>query len=165
MRLISKGNTGNWVQTNPISGHTRWYDTSCYNLTEGMGSLWLFELLQERTILHKQLHSLRGAYMSRSTFFFFLCRAAPVAYGSSQIRVKLELQLLAYTTATATQDLSYACNLHHSSWQHWILNPLSEARDQTHILMDTSQVSNLLSHNGNSQVCPHLETQRLKTKL
>ena len=31
------------------------------------------------------------------------------------------------------------CDLHHSSWQCWILNPLSEARDQTRVLMDTSQ--------------------------
>ena len=31
-------------------------------------------------------------------------------------------------------------DLHHSSWQHWIPNPLSEARDQTHILMDSRQV-------------------------
>ena len=28
-------------------------------------------------------------------------------------------------------DLSSVCDLHHSSWQHWLLNPLSEARDQT----------------------------------
>ena len=35
--------------------------------------------------------------------------------------------------------------------QHWILNPLSKARDQTCILMDTSQVPNLLGHNENSQ--------------
>ena len=32
----------------------------------------------------------------------------------------------------------------------WILNPLSQARDQTPILMDTSGVCNLLGHNGNS---------------
>ena len=43
--------------------------------------------------------------------------------------VKLELQLLAYATATATPDLSRIYNLHHSSWQCRILNPLSEARD------------------------------------
>ena len=30
---------------------------------------------------------------------FFLFRAAPVACGGSQARVKLEIQLLAYTTA------------------------------------------------------------------
>ena len=49
-----------------------------------------------------------------------------------------ELQLLSYTTATATQDLSHVCNLHHSSRrQRQIFNPLSKAMD--HILMDTSQ--------------------------
>ena len=46
----------------------------------------------------------------------------------------------AYTTATATQDRSHVCDLHHSSWQRQILNPLSEARDQTQVLMDTSWV-------------------------
>ena len=38
---------------------------------------------------------------------------------------------------TATRDPRHICNLHHSSGQCQILNPL---RDQTHILMDTSQV-------------------------
>ena len=32
------------------------------------------------------------------------------------------------------------CNLHHSSQQCWILNPLIRARDQTCILIDTSRV-------------------------
>ena len=61
------------------------------------------------------------------------------------------LQLLAYATATATQDLSHICNLHHSSEQRQILNPLSEARDRLYVLMNTSQIPNPLSHNGNSQ--------------
>ena len=51
-----------------------------------------------------------------------------------------ELQLSVYTTAMATRDLSHICKLHHSSWQRWILNPLSEARDQTRILMNTSRI-------------------------
>ena len=46
--------------------------------------------------------------------------------------VELELQLPVYTTTTATPDLS--------SRRCQILNPLSEARDQTHNLMDPSQV-------------------------
>ena len=58
----------------------------------------------------------------------------------SRLGVKLELQLLADTTATATRDPNHVCNLHHSLQQHWILNPLGEVRDQTRILMDTSQV-------------------------
>ena len=34
-----------------------------------------------------------------------------------------------------------------------ILNPLSEARDGAHILVDASRILNPLSHNGNSQLC------------
>ena len=65
-----------------------------------------------------------------------------MACGGSQaprLRVKLELQLPAYATATAMEDLSCVSDLHHSSQQFWILNLLSEARNQTH-LMVTSQV-------------------------
>ena len=35
-----------------------------------------------------------------------------------------ELQLPAYATATAKQDLSRVCDLHHSSWQCQILKSL-----------------------------------------
>ena len=69
-----------------------------------------------------------------------------------ELGVKLELQLVAYTTATAMWDPSLVCDLHHSSWKCLILNPLSEARDQTHVLIDTSRVLNPLSHDRNSQV-------------
>ena len=67
--------------------------------------------------------------------------------------VKSELHLLVYTTATATWDPSHICDLYRKPWQCQILrilNSLSEARDQTCILMDTSQVRNPLSHNRNS---------------
>ena len=57
-----------------------------------------------------------------------------------RLGVKSELQLLAYATATAAQDPSHMCDLQHSSRQGWILIPLSEVRDQTHIPMDASQV-------------------------
>ena len=70
--------------------------------------------------------------------------------GVPRLRVKLELQLPA--TATATQDLSHFCDLHCSSWQRWIPNPLREARDRTCILIDTGWVLHPLSHNGNSLV-------------
>ena len=53
---------------------------------------------------------------------------------------KSEVQLLSYITVTAMQDPSCVCDLHHSSQQHWILNLLSEARDQTHNLMVTSWI-------------------------
>ena len=49
-----------------------------------------------------------------------------------RLGVKSELQLPAYTTATAMRDPS--CIYTYSSRQCWILNPLSEVRDQTRIL-------------------------------
>ena len=48
-----------------------------------------------------------------------------------RLGVKPELQLPAYTTVTAMQDPSGVCDLHHSSGQCRILNPLSEAWDRT----------------------------------
>ena len=57
-----------------------------------------------------------------------------------------------YTIATATPDASRICNLYHSSWQCWIPNPLSEARDQTHNLIDTSQILFTLRRNRNSYI-------------
>ena len=56
------------------------------------------------------------------------------------MRYHLTPQLQAYATATAAQDLSHICELYSSLWQCQILNPLSEARDRTHILMVTSPV-------------------------
>ena len=50
-----------------------------------------------------------------------------------------ELQLLAYTTATAKPDPSHVCNLHRSLRQCWILNLLNEVRDQTCILIVTAE--------------------------
>ena len=64
-----------------------------------------------------------------------------------RLGVELELQQPAYTTATATQDPSCIFELCCSLWQCQILNPLSRARDGTHILTETSQVCYLLSHN------------------
>ena len=58
-------------------------------------------------------------------FFFFFFFATPAAYGSSQARAQIGAS---------------APGLHHSSWQHWILNSLSKARDWLRILMDTSGV-------------------------
>ena len=57
-----------------------------------------------------------------------------------RLGVESELQVLAYATATATWDPNLICDLHHTSWQLWILNPLSEARECTLVLMDTSWV-------------------------
>ena len=50
-----------------------------------------------------------------------------------------ELQLLACATATAMWDVSHDCDYTRAG-PRLILNSLSEARRQTHVLMDTSQV-------------------------
>jgi len=57
-----------------------------------------------------------------------------------RLEVELELLLPTIAAATATWDPSHIFDLHHSSQQCWILKPLSEARDQTCILLDTSWV-------------------------
>ena len=73
-------------------------------------------------------------------FFFCFLGPHPRHMEVPRLRVKSELQLLAYTTATATWDPSRLFGLHHCSWQHWIPHPLIEARDRTHILMNTSPI-------------------------
>ena len=85
-----------------------------------------------------------------SQFFFFFLGPHLWHMEVSRLGVKSELQMPAYTTATKMLDLSHVCNLQHSSQQFQILKPLSEAKYQTHILMDTSQVHNPLRHSGNS---------------
>ena len=67
-----------------------------------------------------------------------------------RLQVESELQLPACTTATATLDPSRICDLCCISWQHRILNPMMEARDQTGILMDAGQILKKLSHSRSS---------------
>ena len=96
-------------------------------------------------------HDTHGTMLYESlTIFLFFFRAVSVVYGSSQqARGPIRAAAIVYTTATATLDLNRVCNLYYSSWQRWILNPLSEGGDRIHILVDTSQVHNPISHNGN----------------
>ena len=74
-------------------------------------------------------------------FFFIFCLFVflgprPWHLEVPGLGVELELQLPAYARATATEDPSCVCDLHHGSQQCWLLNPQSKARDRTHILMD-----------------------------
>ena len=71
--------------------------------------------------------------------FFWLLGPHPWP-GVPRQGVQSELQLPAYTTVTARPDPSRVCDLHHSSQQPWILNPLSEARDRTRNLMVPSRI-------------------------
>ena len=58
-------------------------------------------------------------------FFFFFCllRAAPTVGSQARGRIGAE--------ATCP---------HHSSWEYQVLNPLSETRDWTYVLIDASQI-------------------------
>ena len=74
-------------------------------------------------------------------FFFLLVLRLYLQHKEvPRLGVESELQLPVYTTATSTPGPSCVCSLHYSSWQHWILNTLSEARDWTLVLKDTSRV-------------------------
>ena len=84
------------------------------------------------------------------SFLFPFFRATLKAYGRSQARDQIGAAAEVLSSATATMDPRCICDLHHSLWQCQVLNPLSEARDQTHILIDTSHVLNQLSNNRNS---------------
>ena len=63
-----------------------------------------------------------------------------MAHRSSQARGSNPGYSRLPTPQPQQQDPSRGCDLHHSSWQYWILNTLSEARDQTQDLVDTSWV-------------------------
>ena len=57
-----------------------------------------------------------------------------------RLGVQSDLQWLVYARATAMRDLNHVCDLHHSSQQCRIPDPLSEARDRTHKFMVPSQI-------------------------
>ena len=71
--------------------------------------------------------------------FYFVCfcfLGRPLQHMEvPRLGLESELQLLASATARAMPDPSQVCSLHHSSWQCWILNPLSEGRDRTRNLI------------------------------
>ena len=72
--------------------------------------------------------------------FFVFLGLHPQQTEVPMLGLELELQLLASTRATATQDLDHIFDLCHRLWQHWILNPPSKAMDRNCFLMDTSWI-------------------------
>ena len=73
----------------------------------------------------------------------------------SRLGVESELQMLAYATASATQDLSSVCDLHQSSRQCQILNPT-----------DRGQESNLHPHGYQLDLFPLFhEANSLKVRF
>ena len=74
------------------------------------------------------------------SFPFLFFRATPTAYIGSQARGWIGAVAASLCYSTAMWHLIHVCNLHHSSQQGWIPDPLSEARDRICLLMDTSQI-------------------------
>ena len=81
-----------------------------------------------------------------------------------RLGVESELQLPPYATAIATQDSSLICDLHHSSWQRQIPDPLSEDRDQTCVLTGTSWVCFHCTTTGSSSLSNFFVTFLLNIK-
>ena len=92
---------------------------------------------------------LSGQFPLMIFFFLGLFRAAPAAYRSSQGRGQIGAAAASLATATAIPDLSLVCDLHHNPGLRQILNPLSEARDRTCVIVDRFCLLPL-SHDGNS---------------
>ena len=109
---------------------------------QGERSAWRYQLDKLEDIL-AILDSILQTVVSSSCLFIYL-----FCFLGSHLRhmeiprlgVQSELQLLAYASAIATQDPSHVFNLHHSSQQCQILNPLSTARDRTGNLMVPSRI-------------------------
>ena len=116
------------------------------------------------------LDSDTAVYFEKQTFLLFIylfifCFLGPHLRHMEvpRLGVKLELQLLAYTTATATQNLSRVCNLHQSSQPRRILNTLSEARDGTRNLMDPSRIHFCCAMTGTPKTDFPLSLQKLNS--
>ena len=101
--------------------------------------MYVYYLVQYSALYNFLYSSVFSLYLFIYLFIYFV-RATPAAYGSSQARGQIGVAAAHYTTATATWDPSCVCDLYHSSQQYKIIYPLSEARDQTRILMDTSKI-------------------------
>ena len=111
---------------------------------------------------NKLILSLLPSLLHLSLFFKFFLGLHLWHMDVTRQGVKSQLQLLPHTTAMAIPDPSCVCELCHSLQQQWIFKPLSKVRNRTYILIDTSWVLNLLSHNGNSSSPSLIPTSSLQ---
>ena len=99
---------------------------------------------------HRLLASQRGSQARcASIFFFFFLEPYPWHMEVPRLGV----QPPAYTTGTVMWDPSCVCDLHHSTGQRQILNPLSKARGWTCILKDASQIHSHWAMTGTPTQC------------
>ena len=104
----------------------------------GLSTLRLFHLYQNvNHSFHLPCHLC--FYFFKFLFIFCFLGLHPQHMEVLGLGIKSELQLQAFSRATATRDPSRVYALHPSSRQRRIPNPLSEGRDGTRILMDPHQ--------------------------
>jgi len=105
----------------------------------------LFSHCTARGSGYPYMYTLQLQFFSHLSFSFFISFTflGPHLQHTEvpRLGVQSELQLLTYTTVTAMPDPNRICDLHHNSRWCQILNSLSEARDQTCILMDAGQIN------------------------
>ena len=148
-----------------------WFPLLCKNLQVWLGPTGLFLFLNSISLTHwvrpglkptsswiliifvsaAPQQELQNSILFFPFFFVFL----GLHWGHmevSRLGVRLELQLPATATVTTMLDSSYVCDLHHSSLQHQILNPLRKPgiKPSSSWMID----SFLLCHVGNSPLCP-----------
>ena len=78
-----------------------------------------------------------SVFLQKPHFFF---RVTPTAYGNSQATGQIKAVATSLYHSHSNARPTYVFDLHHSSKQCRILDPLSKARDRTCVLMDTSQI-------------------------
>ena len=100
------------------------YTRSCWICNERKGN-FIFKLCFRIPQELLCLGILNIPHQTLAFFFFFSFGRHPWHTEVLRLGVESELQLPAYTTTTL--DPSFICDLHHSSWQCWILNPLSDS--------------------------------------
>ena len=136
-------------------GNSKGKSCSCLLVSRGhLHSLACGLILRLQANQAVSLIFLFDSYSPAPTFFLFgqlvLCFLGPHPWHMGVLRLgsnrSCNCQLI--PQAQQCRVLATSANLHCSSEQHQILNPLSKARDWTHILMDTSWVHNPVSHNG-----------------
>ena len=112
-----------------------WRVCLCYGEQSRCISRWVF--------FPSPARALRGfpCFFLFFSFFFSSFVFLGLHLGLMEVpRLEVKLELLVYTRATAIPDPNHICDLHHSSQQRWILNPLSKARDLSHVLMYSSRL-------------------------
>ena len=150
---------GQWVQVQGLSPKMPFFSSSSFFLSVfffffsflfsffgcdmwgflGQGSDLHHSCDNTRPLTHRATRELKcPTFSPHLLFVFFFLGPHPRHMEVPKLVVRSGLQLLANATAPATLDPSCVCNLHHSSQQRQTLNPLSKARDQTHVLMDPS---------------------------